>query len=91
MGQVAGYTVADYLLQLARQQRRYARVPTSTWDAVLSHVDDPADASRLADSAKSRLLYRYAIPLYRHVGDENAADRLGWLLAGCSNPEELRA
>ena len=69
MGQVAGYTVADYLLQHASRERRYARVPASTWDAILSHIRDPADAARLADSASSRLLYRYAIPLYRHAAD----------------------
>ena len=69
MGQVAGYTVADYLIQHASRERRYARVPASTWDAVLSHIRDPADAARLADSARNRLLYRYAIPLYRHAAD----------------------
>ena len=84
MGQVAGYTAADYLLQHASRERRYARVPASTWDALLSHIRDPADAARLADSARSRLLYRYAIPLYRHAadaGDEDAAWRLAGLLA----------
>ena len=85
MGQVAGYTVADYLIQHASRERRSARVPASTWDAVLSHIRDPADAARLADSAESRLLYRYAIPLYRHAadaGDGYAAERLAGLLAG---------
>ena len=51
MGQVDGYTAADYLIQHASRERRYARVPASTWDAVLSHIRDPADAARLADSA----------------------------------------
>ena len=69
MGQIAGYTVADYLIQHASRERRSARVPASTWDALLSHIRDPADAARLADSAESRLLYRYAIPLYRHAAD----------------------
>ena len=69
MGQVAGYTAADYLIQHASRERRYARVPASTWDAILSHIRDPADAARLADSASNRLLYRYAIPLYRHAAD----------------------
>ena len=67
MGQIAGYTVADYLIQHASRKRRYARAPASTWGAVLSHIRDPADVARLADSARSRLLYRYAIPLYRHA------------------------
>ena len=84
MGQVAGYTVADYLIQHASRERRYARVPASTWDAILSHIRDPADAARLADSARNRLLYRYAIPLYRHAadaGDGHAARWLAGLLA----------
>ena len=84
MGQVAGYTAADYLIQHASRERRYARVPASTWDALLSHIRDPDDAARLADSAKNRLLYRYAIPLYRHAadaGDRHAAMQLAGLLA----------
>ena len=84
MGRVAGYTVADYLVQHASRERRSARVPASTWDAVVSHVRDPDDAARLADSAKDRLLYRYAIPLYRHAadaGDGYAARALAGLLA----------
>jgi hypothetical protein len=69
MGQVAGYIPADYLVQHASRERHYARVPASTWDAILSHIRDPADAVRLADSARNRLLYRYAIPLYRPAAD----------------------
>ena len=84
MGQVSGYIAADYLIQHANRERRYARVPASAWDAVLSHIRDPADAARLAGSAQSRLLYRYAIPLYRHAaqaGDGDSAERLASLLA----------
>jgi hypothetical protein len=83
MGQVAGYAAADYLIQHASRERHYALVPGSTWEAVLGHVPDTADAVRLADSARSRLLYRYAIPLYRHAadaGDVFAAVRLAELL-----------
>jgi hypothetical protein len=83
MGQVAGYTVADYLVQHASRESRYARVPASTWDALTSHIRDPADTARLADSASDQLLYRYAIPLYRHAvdaGDRHAAWRLASLL-----------
>ena len=61
MGQIAGYTVADYLIQHASRERRSARVPASTWDAILSHIRDPADAARLADSARGPA----AVPL-RH-------------------------
>ena len=84
IGQVAGYTPADYLVQHASRERRSACVPASTWDAVLSHIRNPADAARLAKNARSRLLYRYAIPLYRHAavgGDHEVAMRLAGLLA----------
>jgi hypothetical protein len=94
MGQIAGYTVADYLLQHASRERRYARSPASTWDAIIAHITDPADASRLADSAARRLLYRYAIPLYQQVadaGDHIAATRLGYLLSRRAGVAELRA
>ena len=83
MGKITGYTVADYLTQHASRERYYARVPASTWDALTSHTHDPADATRLADSARNRLLYCYAIPLYRgaaDAGDRDAARRLTWLL-----------
>jgi hypothetical protein len=79
MGRVVGYTVADYLLQHASRERRYARVPASTWDAVLTHLDNPADAARLAYSAMNRLLYGYAIPLYRHAADAGDGDAALWL------------
>jgi hypothetical protein len=94
MGQIAGYTAADYLIQHATRERRYTRPPASTWDALLSDIHDPADAARLADSAANRLLYRYAIPLYRHAadaGDTVAAEYLAGLLAGRGDLEELRA
>ena len=94
MGCIAGYTVADYLLQHASRERRYARVPVSTWDAILSHVRDPADTAWLADSASRRLLYRYAIPLYRRAadaGDTDAAEQLTSLLAEQGDIDGLRA
>src|SRR6266568_4219777 len=48
MGQIAGYTAADYLIQHADRERRHARVPASTWDAALSHIRDLDDTARLA-------------------------------------------
>jgi tetratricopeptide (TPR) repeat protein len=68
-------------------------VPTSTWDALLIHIRNPADAARLANSARNRLLYRYAIPLYHHAadaGDQYAADRLTLLLIDRGDLGELR-
>jgi hypothetical protein len=93
MGQIVGYTAADYLLQHASRERHYVRVPASTWDAVLTHIHDSADAARLADSAKNRLLYRYAIPLYRRAADadnKHAAQNLAGLLAERGDLGELR-
>jgi len=94
MGQVAGYIAADYLIQHASRERRYARVPASTWDAILSHISDPPDTARLADSVEGRLLYRYAIPLHCHAadaGDGAAAERLAGLLAERGDLDGLRA
>jgi hypothetical protein len=91
MGEIAGYTAADYLIQHASRDRRYVRVPASTWDAVLSHIGDPADTARLADSARNRLLYRYAISLSRYAadaGDGDAAVRLAILLADRGDLDE---
>ena len=93
MGQIAGYTVADYLIQHASRERRTARPPTSTWDALLTHLPDRADAVRLANSARDRLLYRYAIPLYRHAADAGDQDAVSWLLillADRGDLDELR-
>ena len=81
MGEIVGYTAADYLIQHASRERRFARVPASAWDAMLSNIRDPADAARLADSARNRLLYRYAVRLYRRAADAgNGA--AAWRLAG---------
>ena len=83
MGQIAGYTAADYLIQHATWERFYARVPASAWDAIVRHTQDRADAARLAYSARKRLRYRYAIPLYRlaaDADDEFAAVQLAKLL-----------
>jgi predicted negative regulator of RcsB-dependent stress response len=88
MGRVAGYTVADYLLQYASRERHRARVPASTWDAAASHIRDPADAARLAAKARDRLLYSYAIPLYRHADDGFSARQLAKLLVRRGDPDE---
>ena len=53
MGQLTGYTVADYLIQHASRERRTARVPASTWDAALRHIHDPDDTARLGWEASS--------------------------------------
>jgi hypothetical protein len=94
MGQVAGYAPADYLVQYARQQRHGQQVPASTWDAIVSHLGDSDDATRLADSARNRLLYGYAIPLYRRAAGVTggyAARELAELLAKRGDLDGLRA
>ena len=79
MGRVDGHTVADYLIQFGSRERRSARVPASTWDSLLSHIRDPADAARLADSAMGRLLYGYAVRLYRKAAGDGNLDAAEWL------------
>jgi hypothetical protein len=74
MGKIAGYTVADYLLQHVGVERLYERVPASTWEALLTHVTDPADAARLAGKAHDMLLYGYAIALIRTAADAGNAE-----------------
>jgi hypothetical protein len=84
MGRIAGYTPADYLIQHATRKRRTELLPASTWDAILTHITDPADTARLASSAQDRLLYCYAIPLWRcaaNAGADYATERLAELLA----------
>jgi hypothetical protein len=69
-------------------------VPSITWDALTSHIRDPVDIIRLADSAEGRLLYRYAIPLYRRAaeaGEGGAAWQLDSPLVGRGDLDELRA
>jgi subtilase family protein len=90
-GEIVGYIAADYLVQYASRERGDTRVPASTWDAILSYVQDAADAARLADSASRERLDRYAIPLYRRAadaGDEAAASQLARLLAEPGPAEE---
>jgi hypothetical protein len=91
---VAGYTVADYLLQRLTRERRSRRLSAVTWQAFCDHTQDRDDMMRLADSAAARLLYRYAEPLYRRLvdaGDQDAAERLADLLASRGQVEELQA
>jgi hypothetical protein len=94
MGQIGGYIPADYLIQRASRERRSVHVPASIWDALLGLIRDPVDAATVGDSARNRLLYRYAIPLYRHAadtGDQDAAWNLATLLVKRGELGELRA
>lgn len=68
MGQVVGYTVADYLHQHARRTRRTVALPDLTWRALVDHYHAD-DIYRLADSAERRGQSFHAEGLYRRVVD----------------------
>ena len=59
--------------------------PPAPGTPFLAHIRDPADTARLADSARNRLLYRYAIPLYHYAAEAgDGAPPGGWPICGPS-------
>ena len=94
MGQVAGYTVADYLIQHASRERRSQRVPALTWQALIDQASTVGDQFNLAVKADRRLLYCYAEPLYGRLAASAqgprsyAAHRLAELLVKRRGPEK---
>ncbi|MFF3726903.1 hypothetical protein ACFYYM_31555 [Streptomyces erythrochromogenes] len=93
MGEVAGFEVADYLLQHAGAQRRVQPVPAGAWEALLVHAHHRDDVERLAASAEDRLRLCYAVPLYRRVleaGDSQEVNkRLAELAARQEGSEDV--
>jgi hypothetical protein len=89
MGEVIGYTLADYLFQFGRRQRRSACVPDRVWSSLTDYVlaQDPqtgfGDVHRLADSAWRRMCYEHALKLYgsSRVATFESRERLADLLA----------
>jgi TPR repeat protein/transcriptional regulator with XRE-family HTH domain len=83
MGEVAGYVVADYLLQQGQTTRQAVPPPGSLWDSAAAHVTDAADRVRLAREASSRSLNRHAVRLVTpaaQAGNLEAMHLLaGWL------------
>ncbi|GAA2212481.1 hypothetical protein GCM10009850_079430 [Nonomuraea monospora] len=83
-GTLAGYTLADYLAQHLRRERRTVCVPHEAWQAFITRLHRASDLRRLADAAKARLRYRYAEPalerLVDEFGDGGAAIELADLL-----------
>lgn len=77
MGQVAGYTVSDYLLQYGSQVRRTAIPPESFWDAYQLPGVSAADQVRLGQQAAHRALVIHAEPLYQLA--KRAGDPMGWI------------
>lgn len=64
MGNIAGYTTADYLYQHALRVRRTDTLPDTAWRAMVEYHQE-SDASRLADSARRRDRLHEAELLYR--------------------------
>jgi hypothetical protein len=71
MGQVAGYTAADYLHQHALRIRRGIHLPAVVWEALLAH-HHPADATRIAANAERRGRYDLAEHLYRRQTENDS-------------------
>ncbi|MFF0775899.1 HD domain-containing phosphohydrolase [Nonomuraea wenchangensis] len=94
MGQIIGYQVADYLQHHAGQQRRLAEVPHTCWQALVDHLTDPGDQTRVGHAAQHRLLYQEARDLYRHAirsGSGQATGLLATLLVGQGRTHDAMA
>ncbi|WP_054571499.1 toll/interleukin-1 receptor domain-containing protein [Frankia sp. R43] len=84
MGQLAGYTVADYLLHHTTHTREHERGPASLWTALRDHLTHPYDITLISSAALSRRIYAIAVPLLQcraDAGDWRAAYDLARLLA----------
>jgi hypothetical protein len=93
MGETVGYEIADYLLQHVGRVRAAELIPASVWEAILGHLTDTDDLVQVAESASARLLYRYAVPLYRRAADAGhraAADRWAILTGDPAGVADLR-
>jgi tetratricopeptide (TPR) repeat protein len=84
MGIVAGYTVADYLLQDGVSRRRDESPPQQAWDAYLAHISEVGDLLAAARAAERLRLPNHAEALLRkalHRGnDAEVRPRLALLL-----------
>jgi hypothetical protein len=74
-GGVAGYLLADYLTQHIGRVRRVVCPPESLWAALVTHLQDPDDLRRSANTALARLRYQDAEPALRrlHLAGDPAA------------------
>ncbi len=92
IGEITGYTVADYLYQHSRRIRRCTPLPDAAWQALADH-GRPDDAYRLGNSAERRMRYQHAEAIYRRGadnGESRAAERLAKLLVEQGRIGELR-
>jgi hypothetical protein len=94
VGGVAGYRIADYLLERARRTRRAVPPPESLWRSLVEHAEHPDDVERLARGAQSRMRYRFAEPLLAQLAETDGwgtASPLVDLLVQQGRAEDLRA
>jgi tetratricopeptide (TPR) repeat protein len=90
IGQIAGYTAADYLYQHAVKTRRTVHLPETVWQTIAEQCPS-ADAFDLAEQAERRGRYHTAEELYRKAigaGVEDAVDQLADLLAALNRVDE---
>lgn len=80
-GQVAGYLVADYLVQHIAGLWRTVCPPESLWMALLDHVRDADDLRRLAGTAFARMRYQYAERAFRRLHEAGDRGATGQLIA----------
>lgn len=71
-GPIAGYMVADYVLQYARRSRRTVCPPAACWEALVAHETKNDDLRRLAHAAQARSRHHYAESFYRRLADADA-------------------
>ncbi|MCX2948965.1 tetratricopeptide repeat protein [Lentzea sp. NEAU-D7] len=93
-GPIAGYMVADYVLQYARRARRTVSPPAACWKALVAHETNNDDLRRLAHAARARLRHHYAESFYRRLvddGDADAAHTMAVLLAQQKRTDEAIA
>ncbi|MER6590348.1 helix-turn-helix domain-containing protein [Micromonospora purpureochromogenes] len=73
MGGIAGYSIADFLVQYGRSVRNGVVPPDSLWSSAVAHIEDLADRTRLGWAAQHRCLNRYAALLFEPAADGGSA------------------
>ncbi|MEU4421784.1 hypothetical protein AB0F81_14255 [Actinoplanes sp. NPDC024001] len=69
MGSFIGYVVRDKALETSKRHRRTVRPPSTVWEALIEHANEPRYRWRLAEAASARLLYRYAESLWQPLAE----------------------
>ena len=68
MGQIAGYTVADYLIQHASRARRTTCPPLTLWEGCLARLGNAGDLFAVGEAACDWCLLDLAERFYRAAG-----------------------